>query len=196
MKNEKLEQTKEDICNRAENNGDYKCIHAFLSPLRNKMQVYQQLVATKNSTGKLGTIDRAKCKSELFEIFNDIFNALERNCNGDPDFITFLGLVLQTPTRKMKEPVVFGGKPTIKTAKNTYQVGQLQIELEPVSGVVVYGIEWSADGGVTRHNGQYSAEPNLTIKVAPHSEIMVWAFAVGNVDEKSEMSEPMIARSL
>jgi hypothetical protein len=65
-----------------------------------------------------------------------------------------------------------------------------------VEGAHIYGIEWSADAGVTRQNGQYSAEPNLTIKVTPHSEIMVWAFAVGNVSEKSELSEPVLARSL
>jgi hypothetical protein len=196
LKLERLVQIMDDISTRSEGKAEYKCLVDYLQALRVKMQELIQHFAAKNSSGRLGTIDRTKCKSEVFDLFYKIFDALELNCNNDPFYIEFLGLELQSTTRKAKEVTVFGGKPTIKSVKNTFEFGQLQVELEPVSGVHIYGIEWSADGGVTRHNGQYSAEPTLTIKVTPHSEIMVWAFAVGNVDEKSELSEPMIARSL
>jgi hypothetical protein len=195
MKLEPLVQTIEDLSTRAEAKDVYKCIMALLPALREKKQEYIQHFASKNSTGKLGTIDRNKCKSELFDLLDDVFDLLERNCNGDADFITYLGLELRSGSRTTKK-VVFGGRPTIVSAKNTNQIGELDVQLAPVSGAHIYGFEWSADGGINRQNGQYSIETNMTIKVAPHSEIMVWAFAVGNVNEKSELSEPMLARSL
>jgi hypothetical protein len=174
-------------------NAVYKPIQPLMPMLQDKTNTYQTCLATKQMTGELGTENRDACLADLVECLDLVFDALDTNNEGDPTYITRLGLTCQKTTRSNVE---MKGEPVILSAQNTKKFGQIAIKMEKMEGARCFGFEWSDDGGKTRHNGQYSFTLTPTLKVTPHSEIMVWAFGLGNGDEKSELSNPIICRSL
>jgi hypothetical protein len=172
---------------------EYKPIVSLMPMLQDKTNLYQTCLATKQMTGEIGTEDRDACLADLIVCLNLVFDALDANNDGDPTYITRLRLECKKTTRSS---VDMKGEPVIASAQSTLKYGQIAVKMEKMEGVRCYGFVWSDDGGKTQQNGQYSFTLTPMLKVTPHSEIMIWAFGLGNGDVKSELSDPIICRSL
>jgi hypothetical protein len=188
-----LLQTIEVLITKGESKPEYKPIIVAFPMLREKASTYQQCINQKLMTGQVGTTDRKLCLKDLMTNLYSVFDLIEANCNNNADYILNLGLECHKEGRSSN---VLKGVPSFKMATNTTVPGQIDVKLNGLDGATNYGFIWSDDGGATRHNGQYSSTLTATLNVTPHSEIKIWVFALGKRNSKSELSEPIVCRSL
>lgn len=186
----KLPNYANNVVNRTKDEPRYDPLREKLLKLDAKSKALSAVLDNTMIKGQLAKTAKQNAKNELYDALESVAIGLEDYAN-DAMYILEAGMEIQLqPTRKEGELLAV----TKVTASSNGQKGQAIVQFicprEQRSQVQTFGVEWSDDNGVTRHNGTYKNSERILMTGLPNrKDIRFWVCCIGTHGRKSEWSD-------